>query len=291
MYRLSRSITCSVTGDSALIRDIDEEADELAHAFTCEKVGCIEFEPLTCNHFIEFLYAVVYIGLHGVISQLVSFNCEVLRVRLTVKMECPWAHHLKGLYRCETTILQCVPRKEAIGVSALAKVSINGDVSSEDLAISISKFSPSIENAKFNELRPGMYIGLVRTRNCPCASTILPFTNVLRGESLGEGKMRWTLLLESGEEVRRMLQSLKERGIEYQVEQIARVRGNFVLTAKQEQVLRAALEMGYFEIPKKANLSDLARLFNVSPRAINEVIRRTHKKLINLALEMGNANL
>lgn len=58
-----------------------------------------------------------------------------------------------------------------------------------------------------------------------------------------------------------------------------------VLTDIQRETLAAALESGYFAVPRTATLADLAREFDVSDTAISQRIRRGVARL--LAAELG----
>ena len=52
-----------------------------------------------------------------------------------------------------------------------------------------------------------------------------------------------------------------------------------ILTGKQKDVLVKSLEKGFFEIPRKISLTDLAKEFDVSPAALSEMLRRLSKRL------------
>ena len=46
------------------------------------------------------------------------------------------------------------------------------------------------------------------------------------------------------------------------------------LTAREENILKIALEKGYFEHPKKITHHKLARILGVSPATLTEMLRR-----------------
>lgn len=52
------------------------------------------------------------------------------------------------------------------------------------------------------------------------------------------------------------------------------------LTAEQEEVLRAALELGYFEVPREGTLEDVADSLDISSQAASERLRRGYKQLV-----------
>lgn len=52
------------------------------------------------------------------------------------------------------------------------------------------------------------------------------------------------------------------------------------LTETEEEVLRLAHEMGYFETPKRTRIRDIAARLGKSPSTVNEIIQRAEKKVI-----------
>lgn len=56
------------------------------------------------------------------------------------------------------------------------------------------------------------------------------------------------------------------------------------LTEGQHEVLTVALEVGYFDIPRKGNLSDIGDELNVSRQAVSERLRRGHRQLVDQQL-------
>jgi len=54
------------------------------------------------------------------------------------------------------------------------------------------------------------------------------------------------------------------------------------LTEAEEEILRLAYEMGYFEIPKKTRVRDIAVRVKKSPSTVNEIIQRGEKKVLGM---------
>ncbi|MFD1511834.1 helix-turn-helix domain-containing protein [Halomarina rubra] len=52
------------------------------------------------------------------------------------------------------------------------------------------------------------------------------------------------------------------------------------LTRRQRETVVLALEKGYFEVPRKATLADLAVEFDVSEQAISQRLRRAYSRLV-----------
>ncbi|WP_266076624.1 helix-turn-helix domain-containing protein [Haladaptatus caseinilyticus] len=57
------------------------------------------------------------------------------------------------------------------------------------------------------------------------------------------------------------------------------VDGQFMLTSKQRIALMVALDAGYFDVPRKANLTELAEELDITPQALSKRLRRAHKTM------------
>lgn len=60
-----------------------------------------------------------------------------------------------------------------------------------------------------------------------------------------------------------------------------------LLTGHQEQALIAAESAGYFDIPRRIQLSDLAEKLDTSPAALSELLRRAEARLVRDHLHGG----
>ena len=76
----------------------------------------------------------------------------------------------------------------------------------------------------------------------------------------------------------------EEHGVAFELRRIysdpAAAREATDLTREQEEVLETALAMGYFEIPRRASMSDLASELDISSQAVSERLRRGHAALV-----------
>jgi predicted DNA binding protein len=104
-----------------------------------------------------------------------------------------------------------------------------------------------------------------------------------------DDQLRVTLTVDSRDAFLEMMQRLKESDISVRTEDIIRSTGedsNTVavdmgkLTAKQRRTLEMALEAGYYEEPRRADLGDLADRTGVSKSAISQRLRAGEAKLV-----------
>ena len=52
------------------------------------------------------------------------------------------------------------------------------------------------------------------------------------------------------------------------------------ITYREEEILKIALEKGYFDFPKKVKLEELAKFFDIAPSTLSEILRRGQKKVL-----------
>lgn len=83
----------------------------------------------------------------------------------------------------------------------------------------------------------------------------------------------------------------EQHGLDFDVHSIRELEGEpagrFGLSTEQYEVLAAGVEMGYFEVPRAADLEDLADELGISHQAASERIRRATNALVEDTLFVG----
>ncbi len=128
--------------------------------------------------------------------------------------------------------------------------------------------------------KAGRLIGSLKTRKCTACRTFASATCFLvSGTTKPDGKLEW-VLLGSDTMVKSLLKDLEEEGVVAEVIRISELVETEELTARQESILQIALEKGYFEFPKKITLRKLAKVLDISPATLTEILRRGQKRLL-----------
>lgn len=85
----------------------------------------------------------------------------------------------------------------------------------------------------------------------------------------------------------------EENGMDLTVDSIYRLdnddKSQFGLTESQYTTLAEAKDMGYYDVPREATMSELAESLDVSHQALSERLRRAHGNLVDRALSSSNA--
>ncbi len=92
------------------------------------------------------------------------------------------------------------------------------------------------------------------------------------------GRARWSVVCP-----RRGLDKLKERlrqmAIPFEVESVEPYRSPEGLTARQQEILDAAYREGYFEVPRRITLTELAGRLGIAKSTLSEALRRAEGRV------------
>lgn len=99
-----------------------------------------------------------------------------------------------------------------------------------------------------------------------------------------EGKIIIETITER-ENVDKFLEELEEKGINFHIKSIGYYHRSPILTDLQKETLKKVYESGYFEIPRKNSLTEIARELEISPSALSETLRRINRRLAENFLE------
>jgi hypothetical protein len=97
------------------------------------------------------------------------------------------------------------------------------------------------------------------------------------------GKIRVNAIAERSK-IDHFLLELDKKDIKFTIESIGYYQKLELLTKRQNEILQYTDRAGYFEIPRKISLTDLAKKLNISPSALSETLRRINKKLTKFYL-------
>lgn len=99
-----------------------------------------------------------------------------------------------------------------------------------------------------------------------------------------EGEWKLQVRCRDKDHLARVHDRLSDEGIPPEIHQIRRIGdesdGTTLLTEQQRQAFEVALEHGYFDIPRKASLEDIAAEMGISYQAVSERLRRGYESLV-----------
>ncbi len=123
---------------------------------------------------------------------------------------------------------------------------------------------------------------IVDAGGCAICNAILKWDLFLTdsySEDNGDIVMQWLVPDEST--VSGFLKRIEEDGVPFQLLKKRAISGKRDITARQEFVVKTALDLGYFNYPKGINLEGLSKRLNVSYVTLDEILRRAEKNIIS----------
>jgi predicted DNA binding protein len=160
-------------------------------------------------------------------------------------------------------------------------VEISSSKVSADQLIDTLGSSKDIRNTDLVKLGPHTILGTVTTQNCPVCSTLSGLNcSLLSAVTKEDNKMEWRLLVSGDDTLKKLTDRLDSQHVGFEILQLSHLGNVKDLTARQEQIVKLALEMGYFEFPKKIKLEELSKRLGISAGNLSEILRRAEKNIL-----------
>jgi len=210
---------------------------------------------------------------------------ELLKeVALTPKTNNEWPSFFENSRKSNTLIrrMDCATYGET-GMILLVQVysSMHAELT---VAINSIVTDPNVRAAYFNNISTNAAVGFIITKDSPMCRAVkgqMAFCKncLLNARRNEDGQKEWQIILEETT-VEILLGKLRSVGIFASIRYLRELQGNGHLTLRQDEVLKQALDKGYFDFPKKLNMNGLAQTFGISMPALSETLRRAEKKIV-----------
>ncbi len=120
---------------------------------------------------------------------------------------------------------------------------------------------------------------LFRGHTCHVALIILKSGCLISSASLEKDSVTWNIVCDE-ESFVELSRSLEKEGIDFEIIYKGKLGEKDRVTLREEEILKIALEKGYFDFPKKIKLEELASMLNIAPSTLSEILRRGQKKVL-----------
>ncbi|MCL4517973.1 MAG: helix-turn-helix domain-containing protein [Thaumarchaeota archaeon] len=111
-------------------------------------------------------------------------------------------------------------------------------------------------------------------RNSNAFCTSCPYNS-----QVNEGVLQWNMFVKDETDMAKALDILQFRGIQADVRRIENAFSEELLTKRQEEVILAAVRLGYFDFPRKKSLTQLATELSIKSSSLSEILRRAESKI------------
>jgi predicted DNA binding protein len=213
---------------------------------------------------------------------------EGYRLRIaTLLLRIPnnWIGSISSKSDVTVKVLRCAP-KNGHGGQSLVRIEGSEDVTEEDITSYIRTADPESE-ISYSKNGSGRFLASVDMQSCQTCRILGDSDCLLdSATSRPDGGIQLNIIAPNGAALTHLVDDLEGIGASVVVEKITILRTARELTTEQEKVLQTAFDLGYFDIPKKIKLDDLARRLNVSKATLDVVLRRAQRKVV--ASHIGN---
>jgi len=93
----------------------------------------------------------------------------------------------------------------------------------------------------------------------------------------------WRFIARRSSDLRNILASLEREGVKARIEDVAPLEPRPTLTGRQRDIMTAAVSHGYFEFPRRINLTQLSELVGVKPSTLSEILRGAERRIMENA--------
>ena len=189
-----------------------------------------------------------------------------------------WIKRVTAEFPSVIRVLDCRSLPDSEGVQELFEVTSAADLSEKIVDyLRQDSYVYAIDIVKAEQ---GRVVGSLKTHKCTACKTFAGADCFLvSASSKPDGKLEWTVL-GNDTMVKALMQELESQKVTGEVVKISKIKDEDELTARQEEILQIALEKGYFEFPKKITLRQLAKVLDVSPATLTEILRRGQKRVL-----------
>lgn len=197
---------------------------------------------------------------------------------ISLKIPQNWMSEIPEKHPVTIKVLDRIPFAER-GVKDLVEIAGPQEIMDEVL-IDIKK-NPLVSKVDTTMTERGKIVGAVTTARCDiCRILTDADCFLISAETKSAGKVEWTLVLSDKEVLKGIFDHLKSKSVQAELIKLTKIDDKESLTERQDKITHVAFERGYFDYPKRISLRELARMFDVSPSTLSEILRKGQRKIV-----------
>jgi len=197
---------------------------------------------------------------------------------LSVNLSQSWIYKALRQLPVQINVLDVIPFDEH-GVEDLVEVKLNN--TTPDILKSVVDEIEGVDFVKMSTVDMDKAIMIVGTKGCDgCRSIVQSGCFLVSATTTADGWIEWKLIMDEKVQLQKLVETLNVKGIESRLILIQPIDDKEALTARQERIIKTALERGYYDFPNRNGIRELARIFDISTASVSETLRRGQKKII-----------
>ena len=181
-------------------------------------------------------------------------------------------------------VLRCRSNGTAGGTSIL-RIESGIETTSEDIVGWFDEM-PGCSVISIASVSPGKHIATVRNAKCTLCKAFIGSDCFLEsGSSTNNDSVIWRIFTPNNSSLKGMIERLRNEDCKVELLSVKKASSTFELTCIQDEAIRLALSTGYYDIPKRITLEELAVRSGISKATLNLILRRGQKKILSERLE------
>jgi len=197
---------------------------------------------------------------------------------ISLKIPTNWMSEIPEKHPVTIKVLDRIPYAER-GVKDLVEIAGPQDIMDE--VLKDIKKNPTVSRIDTTVTERGKIVGAVTTARCDICRVLTDSDCFLiSAETKTGGKVEWTLVLSDKDVLKGIFDHLKLKSVDAELVKLTKIDDKESLTERQDKITHVAFERGYFDYPKRISLRELARMFDVSPSTLSEILRKGQRKIV-----------
>ena len=189
-----------------------------------------------------------------------------------------WISDVSERYAADIRVIDRMPYAEE-GVKDLVEISAQADVMEE--VLDAIKKNPLVVRMDTTVTEKGKVISAVTTARCQiCRILIDADVFLISAQSKSDGRVEWTMILSDKHVLKEIFDHMKSKSVDAELIKLTKIDDRESLTERQDKITQVAFDRGYFDYPKRISLRELARMFDVSPSTLSEILRKGQRKIV-----------
>lgn len=202
----------------------------------------------------------------------------MFEVILLNKMPSSWIRDISVETKSTLRLIDLIP-DEGSGGHFLFEM--NADEKDINSILKIIRSHKQIDSVELFPYRSGVLIGSIMANDCVTCNAIRGLDCFLVfAQYLDNGQIEWEMILDNEETLGKVISRMENEGCIVTIKSKTQIHRRNILTDRQEEVIRTAFDMGYFDYPKKVGLKELSYELNIASSTINEILHRGERKII-----------
>jgi len=198
---------------------------------------------------------------------------------LRVSLPCSWATRLTDEFGASVNIVE---QKSLDRNTLRTLVEIDPGVADPASVAEAVRRSPGVIDMEAIVPKKGKILATMQVRDCHACQLVSDSECFLADASATTvGRLEWNLLAARRSSIEVLVKALRERELDPEVVSIRSAKASSLLTERQEKIIKLAFRLGFFEFPKRINLTSLAKKLGVSKSTLSETLRSGESKIVH----------